>query len=273
MKFTPLGLAVLLTAAALGRASTLAAEPDLELIITSADGMGEAELDRKTNMATASNGAVVRYATGVLYARRIRLEPDSTVVEAEGDVSVQQTRDDGGTVLWRGDRVRYNYATRTIEAEHFRFGEPPFFAAGEHLSGGETNDVQTATHAALTTDDVEDPGYRVKARSITVTDQKTVTAEHATVFVGPVPVMYFPKYSRTLREHRFFWTAMPGYRTAWGAFVLGAYSQNWTTNLQTSLELDFYTKRGPGIGPSVSYDLGRWGQGAGQFYYVHDRNP
>ncbi|HAB16748.1 MAG TPA: LPS assembly protein LptD [Verrucomicrobiota bacterium] len=274
MRFTPLGLAVLLTAAALGQDLAPSTEPELELIITSADGMGEVELDRKTNVATARDGVVVRYGTAVLYARRVRLEANSTVVEAEGNVSVQQTRPDGGTVLWRGERVRYNYVTRTLDADHFRFGEPPFFAAGEQLRGsGETNAVQTASNALLTTDDVEDPGYRLKARTITVTNQRTVTAEDATVFLGPVPVMYFPRYSRTLQEHRFFWTVMPGYQTTWGAFVLSAYNQNWTTNLQTSLELDYYTKRGPGIGPSVNYDLGKWGQGRGQFYYIHDRDP
>jgi len=273
MRFTPLGLAVLLTAAALGQEPPPAAESRLELIISSADGMGEVELDRKTNIATARNGVVVRYGTAVLTAQRIRLSPTTTIIEAEGDVSIQQTRPDGGTVLWRGQKVRYDYANRMVEAEQFRFGQPPYFVAGEQLRAGQTNGVQSAINAIVTTDDVAEPGYRLKARSITVTNNKTVTAEDAVVFAGPVPVLYFPKYTETLGERRFYWTAVPGYRTTWGAFILGAYNQNWNDTVQTALELDYYTTRGPGIGPSINYDLGKWGEGQGQIYYVSDRNP
>lgn len=271
MRYTPLGLAVLLTAAALGQDPSPTEAP--ELVITSADGMGEAELDRKTNIATARNGVVVHYGNAVLTAQRVRLIPNSSVIEAEGDVSVQQTRPDGGTVLWRGDKVQYDYVRKTIQANSFRFGQPPYFAAGEHLQAGETNQVQTAVNALVTTDDVAEPAYRLKARTIIVTDNKTVTAEDAVVFAGPVPVMYFPKYTETLGERRFYWSGVPGYRSSWGAFVLGAYHQNWNDRVQTAVELDYYTKRGPGIGPSVNYDLGRWGQGEGQVYYINDRDP
>lgn len=273
MRFTPLGLAVLLTAAALGQDPAPVTPPQPDLVITSADGMGEVELDRKTNIATARAGVVVRYGTAVLTAQQIRLSPDTTVIEAEGDVSIKETRPDGGTVLWRGNLVRYDYVHRTIEADEFRFGQPPYFAAGQQLRAGETNTVQTALQAVVTTDDVEDPAYQVRARSITVTNNKTVTAEDATAFIGRIPIMYFPRYSQTLGERRFYWKALPGYRNAWGAFVLGAYHQNWNETVQTAIALDYYTKRGPGVGPAVSYDLGKWGQGRAQFYYVHDREP
>jgi lipopolysaccharide assembly outer membrane protein LptD (OstA) len=281
MRFTPLGLAVLLTAAALGQDATppsAAASPGstnapLQWVITSADGQGEVELDRKTNIATARNGVIARYGSAVLTARQIRLSPNSTFLEAEGDVSVQMTRPDGGTVLWRGQRVRYDYVHRTIEADQFRFGQAPYFAAGEQLRGGQTNQIQTAIEAMVTTDDVDDPAFRLKARAITVTDNKTVTAEDATVFAGSMPIFYFPRYTETLGKRRFFWSATPGYRNLWGGFVLGSFNQNWNDQVQTALELDYYSKRGPGIGPSVNYDLGKWGQGQGQFYYVNDRDP
>lgn len=273
MKFTPLGLSVLLTAAALGQLASPTSNARPELILESADGMGEVELDRKTNVATARNGVVVRYGTAVLTAKSVRLNPESTQLEAEGDVSIQQTRPDGGTVLWRGQRVRYDYVRQTIEAEQFRFGQPPFYAGGDQVKGGKDEHTQTAINAFVTVDDVADPGLRIKAKTLTVTDNKSITAENATVFAGPVPVFYYPKLTETLGERRFYWTATPGYQNTWGAFMLGAYHQNWNKQVQTALELDYYTKRGPGVGPSVSYDLDRWGKGDGQFYYLNDRKP
>lgn len=273
MRFTPLGLAILLTASALAQASGPTDELPPGVILRAADGQGEVELDQRTQVATAHNGIVVLYGDSTLTARRARVNLDSTTVEAEGDVSVQRVGPDGRAVLWRGERIRYNYVDGTLSADEFRFGQPPFFAAGRHLEGGKTNTVQTAVDAVLTTDDVADPDYKIKARSITISRDRTVTATDATAVIGGVPVMFFPSYSRTLTSHKYFWTAVPGYRSTWGAFALGAYHQNWSTNVQTSLELDFYSKRGPGIGPSVEYNLGRWGKGQGTFYYVHDRDP
>lgn len=270
MRLTPWGLAILLTASAVGQ-EALPAKDESEVVITSADGMGEVELDRKTNIATARNGVVVRFKTAVLTAQRVRISADAGTIEAEGDVSIQETRPDGGAVLWRGEQVKYDYINRKIESERFRFGSPPYFVAGESLRAGSTNQVQTATNAFVTTDDVPEPEIRIKARSLTVTDNKTLTATDATAFVGPVPVMYYPKFTESLGERRFSWSASPGYRNTWGAFVLGSYNQNWSESLQTALELDFYSRRGPGIGPTAKYDLGQWGQGQGQVYYINDR--
>jgi LPS-assembly protein len=273
MRFTPLGIAILLTAAALGQSAEPADARNDSVNIRAADGQGEAEFDRATGIATASNGVVVTYGEATLTAKKVQVDMDGKTILAEGDVSLKRVGPDGRAVLWRGERIRYNYATGSLSADEFRFGQPPFFAAGRHLEGGKTNGVQSAVDAVITTDDVADPDYKIKARSITITQDRRVTAKEATAIVGGVPVMYFPTYSKTLNEHKYYWTAIPGYRSTWGAFALGAYHQNWSTNVQTALELDFYSKRGPGIGPSVEYDLGRWGKGQGSFYYIHDREP
>jgi len=273
MRFTPLGLAILMTASALAQEVVPGIPQGAEVEVRAADGQGEVEFDRTTQVATAVNGVVVTYGTATLTARKAQLDLEHTTVLAEGDVSLQRFDPEGRAVLWRGERIRYNYVTGELSADEFRFGQPPFFAAGRHLEGGRTHQVQVAEDGILTTDDVADPDYKIKARRLTISQDRTVTAEHATAIVGGVPVMYFPSYSRSLREHRFFWTAVPGYRSIWGAFALGAHHQNWNTNIHTALELDFYSKRGPAIGPSVEYNLGRWGQGQGTFYYIHDRDP
>ena len=274
MRFTPLGLAILLTASALGQEAESAGEPTAgTMLIRAADGQGEIELDRATRVATAVNGVVVTYDGATLTARRIQLDLDNASLLAEGDVSLQRIGPDGRTVLWRGERIRYHYDTGELSADHFRFGQPPFFASGSRLEGGRTNAVQTAVDGVFTTDDVADPDYKIRARRLTISQDRRITATDATAVVGGVPVMYFPTYSRSLTSHKYYWTAVPGYRSIWGGFVLGSFHQNWSTNLHTAVELDFYSKRGPGIGPSAEYDLGRWGQGKGTFYYIHDREP
>jgi LPS-assembly protein len=277
MKFTSLGLAILFTAAGLARAEDLpgqpAAKPDDEVVLTSADGMGEVEMDRATGRATAQNGVVVRYQGSTLRAKTLILDQENHLVWAEGDVVIEGMDAQGNIQLWRGDKVRYDYVTRTIEADVFRVGQPPFFAAGEKLIGGRLATTQMATNAIVTTEDYADPAYKVRARTITFTSDRRIVAKDAVLYLAGVPVMYFPTYSKALDPHRNFWVVQPGYRGYYGAYLLSSYHYAWTTNVTSTLHLDYRTKRGFGLGPELTYDLGKWGEGNGSFYYAHDESP
>lgn len=267
MKFTALGLAVLFTAAALARAEEPVADDEIQ--ISSADGTGEVQGSVETGLK-ARNGVVVRYQGTTLTAREIQIDRESHTIMAEGDVVIRHAGATGHSEIWRGDKVRYDYQAKSLVAEEFRVGQPPYFAAGKHLSGGQTNSVQVATEAVLTTDDLADPGYKIKAKSLTIVPGKSIKAEDATMYIGDVPVMYFPSYTRSLERHPNFWTATPGYRSLYGPFLLSSYHYFWSTNVETALNLDWRQRRGIGVGPELSYDLDRWGQGKAEFYYTRD---
>ena len=271
MKFTALGLAVLSAASALARAE----EPVVaagEIDVRSADGMGEVEFDSATGSATAQNGVVIRVQGSKLTAKKVILDQANHTVLAEGDVTIEHLDKASRTQLWRGEQARYDYITKSLVADGFRLGQSPIFASGKQLSGGQTNSVQIATDALLTTDDLAEPSYYVKARSITITDRKTFTAKDAVLYLGRTPVMYFPSYTRSLERHPNFWTVTPGYRSLYGPFALTSYHYFWSTNIETALNLDWRQKRGVGVGPELNYDLGRWGQGNAEFYYTRDED-
>lgn len=272
MKFTALGLAVLCTVAALARAEEgTVASADL-IDVSSMDGQGQVEFDQATRNFSASKGVVVKFHESTLTAKRVQLDQENHRVLAEGDVIIHYTDKAGLVRIWRGAKARFDYVAKTVEADDFRLGQPPLFVAGQHLQGGQTNSVQIATGALLTTDDLAKPGYYIKAHSLTITDGKTFTAKEATLYLGGVPVMYFPTYSRSLERHPNFWTATPGYRSLYGPFLLSSYHYFWNTNVETALNLDWRQKRGVGVGPEINYDLGQWGQGRAEFYYTRDDN-
>jgi LPS-assembly protein len=271
MKFSALGLAVLCTAAALARAEEPAAKPADSLEVLSADAQGQ--FDFKDGVATAQHGVIVTYLGSTLTAQKVTFDQAGRTALAEGDVTIVRAEKSGHTQLFRGARARYDFVAKAVVADDFRLGQPPFFIAGARLSGGETNTVQVVKDALLTTDDLAEPGYHIRARSLTIVNGKTFTAREATLYFGEVPVMYFPTYSRSLERHPNYWTTTPGYRSLYGPFALNSYHYFWSTNVETALNLDWRQKRGVGVGPELNYDLGKWGRGNAEFYYAHDNTP
>lgn len=277
MKFTALGLAILFTATCLTRAAEVAPAADSladeEVTIEGADGTSEVELDRETGRASAKNGVVVRFKGSVLRANAVTVDQASHTVLAEGGVLIERTDPKGNVQLWRGDKVRYDYESRAVEADTFRVGQPPFFIAGEKLMGGQFATNQVATNAVVTTEDYYSPRYRVRARRLSISSDRRITAKDAVLYVAGVPVMYFPSYSRVQDVHPNFWLFQPGYRGYFGAYALMSYHFKVTPDLELAAHLDYRTKRGFAGGPELRYDFKEWGEGNANFYYAHDESP
>src|SRR5258708_31685796 len=101
-------------------------------------------------------------------------------------------------------------------------------AEGNLLSGDMTNNLYVATDALITSDDIAQPLIKIRAKRIKLIPGRKIEAHQATLYVGSVPVFYFPLYTRNLTEHAGHFTILPGYRTAFGPFLLGTYS--WYLN-------------------------------------------
>src|SRR5207248_29874 len=79
-------------------------------------------------------------------------------------------------------------------------------------------------------------------------------------------------YSRNLTEHAGHFYFLPGYRTAFGPFLLSSYTWWLSDELDGTVHLDYREKRGPGVGPDLNYHLGQWGGGSFRYYYTHDED-
>jgi lipopolysaccharide assembly outer membrane protein LptD (OstA) len=218
-----------------------------------------------------TNGIAVRYGPTVLVANAVQVDQNTGQADAQGNVSIQREG-----YLWKGERVRYNLKTREMSADQFRAGFPPFFAGGDSLTsepGEGTNRVYTAINGFVTTDDVLNSAYRIRAKRLKIIPGKSIDARGATLYLGRIPVMYFPYLHRRLDGVPNNFTFTPGYRSQYGPFVRSAY--NWYLNqyLDGALNLDGYVKRGVGFGPDFNYNVGQLGQGSLSAWYIHDLEP
>ncbi|PYM12171.1 MAG: hypothetical protein DME18_12095, partial [Verrucomicrobia bacterium] len=251
--------------------SSAAREPteDEEVLDIQAIKPGEVHYDYgKTGIVVITNDFVVRYKGAVLTAQHGRLNTTNGDVVAVGAVNLQYENQ-----VWRGDRLQYNFFTRQIQTEHFRTGRAPFYATGEGLSANQTNNIYTATNTFVTTDDVEKPGFRVRARRLRIVPGKYFVARDAVLYFGNVPVFYFPYYRRNFDRRQGSFEFTPGYRSSYGPYLLGAYNWYWEEKLYGSLHADYREKRGFGGGPDAFYDAGLLGQGTVKYYYLRDHEP
>lgn len=248
-------------------------ERALEIKALSQSGGGQIEWDSKTGMFVATNGVQVTYGDAVLTADAAQGNVTTGDVLAAGHVRILWDE-----LVWAGDSIRLNFKTRQMQAEVFRAGRAPVFAAGEQLGvenlGGElTNNIYTAQNAFVTTDDIANPAERVRASAIKIIPGKSIEARNAVLYLGNVPVFYFPYYKHRLdgNENRFDFT--PGYRTRFGAFLLSSYIWRLNDTVDGVLHADYRSKRGGAGGADLNLHLGPWGEAALSYYYLHDEDP
>jgi len=220
------------------------------------------------NTATGTNGIFVQYGDATLTADSARLDYQAGEAVADGHVRIEE-----GNLIWTGEHIRYNFKTHQMQSEQFRTGKPPVFAQGEQLQGDTSNKTYTARHAFVTTDDVSDPAIRVRASRVTIVPGKYIEMWNAVLFMDGVPTFYFPYYRRNLGEHANNFNFLPGYRSAYGPFLLSTYSWYLNDGVDGKIHLDYREKRGVGAGPDLNLHLGQWGEAEFKYYYLHDRNP
>ncbi len=268
MKNLPWLISLFLASLVLASSSRAQQAPGITITPLNPGADSEITHDLETGISVATNGVIVTYGSTRLVADTVHLNMQTGSAVAEGNVRLERD-----ALIWRGERLEYNFRSGKIQADRFRLGLGPVFIEGEQFQASTDGTTFSATNSFFTTDDLFDPAYRIRARSLTLIPNDSIKARKTTVYVGDVPVLYSPYLGRTLKSHQNFVVFSPGYRSLYGPYLLGSYHWNSITNLDSAINLDYRQKRGIGLGPDFSYDLGRWGQGSASFYYLNDNEP
>jgi LPS-assembly protein len=174
--------------------------------------------------------------------------------------------------IWRGTNAYYNFKTGEVRTAAFKSVQMPFEISGETLTGN-SNRVFTASNGWVTTDDYAKPIYRIHADSITIVPGQHIEMHHATLYLGSTPIFYFPYYHKDLTGHPNNFEFVPGYRSAFGPYLLSAFNWYGEGPLDGTIHLDERERRGLAFGPDLLLHMGDFGQAAFRYYYAHDHNP
>jgi LPS-assembly protein len=191
-----------------------------------------------------------------IYADSAVVDMKAESVTLEGHVSVYQ-----GNILQRGERTVYYYQRKFLDASGLRVSlDPILLEAGKFTvedRGGKN--VYVGEDAGITTHDVEDPNFWVRAKKTTIYPGEKIVFNDLRLYVGEVPVFWLPYLSQPL-DAELGYHFIPGSRSNWGPYLLSTYGimlggktnpvsgENEDAWLLSRWHLDLRARRGVGAG-------------------------
>lgn len=218
-----------------------------------------------------------------MFARTAVLDLKTKTVTLEGDVTIYQ-----GNVMQRGERAVYHYERKFLDTSGLRASmDPILLEAGKFTveqEGG--RQMVVGYDAGLTTHDVEDPNYWIRAKETRIYPGEKIVFKDLRVFAGGTPIFWLPYLSQPL-DAEIGYHFLPGGRSNWGPFLLNTYGimlggekdpvtgDNHDAWLLSRWHLDLRSRRGIAAGVDfVDTRIENPDEISGlTLYYLHDLDP
>ena len=195
----------------------------------------------------AEDNVTVTYGGDVLMADQVHFNPTTKEATAKGNVRLYMMDQ-----IYRGDLLTYNFRTKKILSEKFRFLDGKMMVEGQSINTPEIGqyDIDGGHYS---TDNRETPGWKVKASSVSLyPDDKTVV-ENSVAYFGDVPFFWFPYLVQYQRDTHSSVDVSVGSVSRLGTYALGSYRFAITDKLKGEINLDYYSRRGWAGGAAASY--------------------
>ena len=219
-------------------------------------------------IATARDNVRISVGDTDIYADAAEYNAETKVVRVEGNVRIYR-----GAELYVGESGSYNTETRAIEANKLRTLDLPFYLGGERISSI-SEDATLVQKGSFTTHDAFNPDFQLRATTVRVYENDRIILKNVTMYIGRVPVFYFPYLYQSLND-AFSFVISPAYMSSWGPSILSRISFPITRNIKGTARLDYRTRRGIAGGFDADMKYGPKNRSFANLrtYFVNDENP
>lgn len=241
--------------------------PDVESadIDVQADSL---EYLRDTGMMIGKGNVVVQRYGDTLSADYVKVDTETLDAHARGNVVL--LRDDWE---WTGEELNYNFKTKEGDFGTFEATSGKFYLKAEESKRLESGNYEMKD-VIITTCDEDDMEFKVHATHAVLTPEDKVKAYNVTPYLGPVPFFYLPYMWIDLDREHSNWEVSLGHSGDWGPFVLLGYRHKFNDSVESLTHLDFYAKRGVGVGEDIFWErTDDSGRGRLETYYLNDQDP
>jgi LPS-assembly protein len=195
----------------------------------------------------AKDNVVVTYGGDVLMADEVHFNPQSKEATAKGNVRLYMLGQ-----IYRGDLLTYNFRTKKMLSEKFRFLDGKMMVEGESIDSPELGHYDIAG-GDYSTDDRETPGWKTKASSVSIYPGDKTIVENSVGYFGDVPFFYFPQLSLYERDMGDSPEITFGSVSRLGTYVIGTYRFAVTDKLKGGVTVANYGRRGWAGGAEATY--------------------
>ncbi|MDD4956530.1 MAG: LPS assembly protein LptD [Candidatus Omnitrophica bacterium] len=219
----------------------------------------------------AEGNVSIKYGDVTLTCDRIEVDTIGKKALCDGNVRIEHP--DG---VLEGEHIQYDFTQEKGEIVGGEVDAVPWFGKAEETAKVEDNEY-VLRRGYVTTCDLDEPHFRLKADSISLYPDDKVVAKNVKGYIGKVPVLWFPYYYHPIIQSRAKVQLIPGRSSDWGYFLLTAWRFYLVKNTRIDILADYRSKKGFAEGVDLYYnaeDIGLVGLGSGLFraYFVHQND-
>jgi hypothetical protein len=248
------------------------------------------ETTYENGLATARDNVAIHVGDTDIYADYAQYNSSTHEVELRGHVRIYRDKPTAttpnkhpkkygeeepsqDTSFYHADSGIYNIDTKQIRATNMRTEAQPYFLSGQNVTEI-SEKAYLIQNGTFTTHDAPNPDFHLQARTIRVYEKDRVIFRNVTLYVGKVPVFWWPYLYQSLND-AFSFTVTPAYLSSWGPSLLTQVTFPITDDIKGRIRLDYRGRRGVAVGfdPTIEYgkDNNSWAKI--KTYYIQDQNP
>lgn len=207
------------------------------------------EFDEDSQRLVARGDARLDFGDTRIRADRITYYQEFALADADGNVAINR---DGNRLI--ADRMSFDGAENIFSVDVLRTGQWPFYVSG--VSAGGTESDTTVNGATVYYGNPGPFGLSVSSDEVNYVneeDSEYVSMDGATFRIGSVPIFYLPSYKHYITDAPYYIDVNGGSNSELGTYIQTTTLFPVTPWLRLGANLDYYTKRGPLVGPTAQY--------------------
>lgn len=183
----------------------------------------------------------------IIRAKEVSVDMNNKTVTSPSDFVIDSST---GSIYGRSGTVDYGKNKGTIKDARFTYGT--FTFRGKEVSFDENRYVYRK--ASLTSCDAEPPHYRLKTSVIKIVPERYFLAYNCLLYLGKIPVFYFPVLYKPDGEGTPFTTYLfPGYDSRNGPYLKANFAYKINPETKVKVYLDYFSKKGIGTGGEFDF--------------------
>ncbi|MSR76857.1 MAG: LPS-assembly protein LptD [Candidatus Omnitrophica bacterium] len=224
------------------------------------------EYDKNTHVLIAKKNVVITHLNMQITADYAEVETATKKSFARGHVTIFRN----GKAVAHGEEIHYNFANQSGSFPDGRTYNAPWFSSGEDIQQIREG-VKIVRKAHVTTCDLKNPHYEIRARKVTVYDGDKMVAWNVTFYALGKPIFWVPVLVMPLQDNNIPLAVVTGYNSRQGFFISALKGFSITKNIWGKFRADWRSKRGFGAGTDISYGFEKTlGYGNANIYLAND---